>query len=149
MKTYFYVVLSIACLFGFHVGYGEETLSSDIFKPATELPPNYFPEAVSLGQQGKEEGHFYSDLFNMLFTLGLLIALLLMGSWIVKRLMHTRLHQINTTSSIKIIESRALSTKSVIYLLEIQGKEIAVAESINGITQITGVTQFKSKLDAS
>ena len=74
------------------------------------------------------------QLMNMLTTLGLLIALVLAASWALKRMMRTRMLQVNETSSIKILEQRAITAKTIISLIEIREKKIAIAESSNGVT---------------
>lgn len=76
---------------------------------------------------------FQSKFVHMLFLLGLLIAFMLLASWLIKRLMKSRLNQINTTSSIKVLETRPLSPKSTVYLLDIMGEGIVIAESGTGV----------------
>jgi len=51
-------------------------------------------------------------------------------------MLNSRIQQINTTSLIKIIERRALTPKSSIYILEIRDREIAIAESAHGIIKL-------------
>lgn len=77
--------------------------------------------------------NFYLKLLNMLFVLGLLIAFMIIGSWMIKRMMRTRLTQMNVNSQIKIIDSRPLQ-KAVLHLVEANGKRILIAESVSGVT---------------
>lgn len=67
--------------------------------------------------------------FKMFFILFALLALVFLTFWIFKNFTRIRLHQANQTKSIKIIEKRAISPKSLLYLIEIEGKKIVVSES--------------------
>ena len=72
----------------------------------------------------------------MVSTLGMLTALLLFISWFLKRMMRTRVQQLNTSSAIKIIEQRQLSARSMLYLIELEGKTFALGESSGNICLI-------------
>jgi flagellar biogenesis protein FliO len=67
--------------------------------------------------------------FKMLATLGILIIFLVLSFWALRKLAQGRLRQINQGSSIKILQRRALSNKSTLYLLEFEGKQILISES--------------------
>lgn len=95
-----------------------------------------FPLEDLVETPDKSNDRFYVEFLNMLATLGLVIAIILIAAWFLRRILNTRLEQINTTSTIKVIEKRALSPKSAVYLLEIYDKVIAIAETQNGITQL-------------
>lgn len=90
---------------------------------------------VDLGESNGER--FFWEFVNMLSTLGVILVVLLIIVWFLKRFNQTRLDQLNTNSSIKVLERRAISQKSVIYLVEIEGSALVFAESVNGITQLT------------
>lgn len=79
------------------------------------------------------EYDYWSEFFRMLLILSAIIALLLFSSWFLKRLMNTRLEQINKLNAIKVLEKRVLSQKAVAYLLEVQGKQLVVGESPAGL----------------
>jgi flagellar biogenesis protein FliO len=82
------------------------------------------------------ESHFLAEFLYMMFMLGLLIGAVLFATWFLKRMVNTRLTQLNESSNIKVIEKRTLSPKSSLYLLEIDGKEIILAESPTQIIQL-------------
>lgn len=86
-----------------------------------------------------ETDSFYLKFLNMLFILALVITFMILGSWMVKRLMRTRLSQMNQSCDIKIIESRSLSTKATVHLLEVRGKVVLIAESASGISYLATV----------
>lgn len=88
----------------------------------------YFGETVE-HELERETDSFPAKFMRMLFILVLLIGFMILASWALKRMMKTRLTQLNTTSSIKIVETRALSPRATLYLLEIQGQTLLVAES--------------------
>ncbi|MBA3722812.1 MAG: flagellar biosynthetic protein FliO [Parachlamydiaceae bacterium] len=87
----------------------------------------------------KDPQSFQSKFLNMLFMLGLLIGLMILASWIIKRLMRSREVKQNMQSSIKVLETRQLSPKATIYLLDVMGQGIVVAESPAGVHQISKV----------
>ena len=98
----------------------------------TDLPPELAKELKAAEANGGSR--FFEEFLNMLFMLGLLVGLLYVGTWIFKKMATTKMVQINETSSIKVLEQRALSTKSSLYIVEVEGKKIILGESINGIT---------------
>lgn len=89
-----------------------------------------------------EEGdnRFFQEFLNMLTTLGLIVGTILLLSWFLKKMVHSRIQQVNTTSIIKIVERRSLSPKSALYLVEIFDKQILVGETPNGLTTLAQVS---------
>lgn len=114
--------------------FGQET------PPAVHETTSHSPfpfEDIKVEQTKANDDHFISDFMNMLASLGLIIALIFIVSWFLKRFLNTRIQQINTTSAIKIVERRALTPKSAIYLLEVNGRSLVIAESTNGVTVLS------------
>ena len=68
-------------------------------------------------------------LGKMLLTLLGLIVLIFLTVWLMRRLSSGRIGRINAGQSIKILEKRPLSQKSMLYLLEVDGKRILISES--------------------
>lgn len=106
------------------------------FSPPKDLSGPVFPPEELIGEPGPDTNRFLSEFLNMAATLGLLISLILIIAWFLKRMVTTRQMQGNDTSIIKIIERRSLSPKSALYLLEIEGMSLIVAESQNGVTSL-------------
>lgn len=77
----------------------------------------------------KETDSFQTKFLNMLLILGLLIGFMILASWMLKRMTRTRADQVNQSSSIRVLETRSLSPRSTIYLLDIRGQGIVVAET--------------------
>ena len=102
--------------------------------PQSEYVFPVFPEENS--PQAQSADRFFTEFFNMLATLGLIIVLILFAAWFLKRMVNTRMIQANETSPIKILGRRGLTPKTAIYLLEINGKQIAIAESNAGVTAL-------------
>lgn len=93
--------------------------SSPLF-PASQLPIE------------ESSDKFTSELLNMLLTLGMLVAVIFALSWILKRMLNVKNQQENVRSTIKILEKRSLSPKAALYLVEVFGKTLVVAESPTG-----------------
>ena len=73
----------------------------------------------------------------MLFILGLLIGFMILASWALKRMMKSKMTHLNTASSIKVLETRYLSPRATLYLVEVQDQSFLIAESPTTVTYIT------------
>lgn len=67
--------------------------------------------------------------FKMLATLGIMLILIVVSLWMFRRLSQGKLASSNQSKSIKIIERRTLSAKSILYVVEFSGKQLLIAES--------------------
>lgn len=108
--------------------------------PPSPEPPFPFPEQANV-----PEPNFFGQFLYMLLMLGLLIGFLFFVSWFLKRLLRTKIQQANTGSLIKIVESRTLSTKATIHILEIEGKTFIVAEGPSYVTHLKPLEKFTEK----
>lgn len=99
--------------------------------------PNLLDEEA--GPEGNGLGSFFTEMLNMFFVLGFIVAAMFLVAWVLKKMLNTRLQQMNTTSTIKVLERRSLSPKSAIYLLDVHGKGIVIAETPNGITSLAEI----------
>ena len=93
-------------------------------------------ETPSLLESIVEEGKDYnylSEFVNMMLVLLLIVALLFVTVFVLKRVMKARMHSASRTSSIRILERRALGQKSALYLIDILGKGVVISESAAGI----------------
>lgn len=96
-----------------------------------------------------EEGdRFIAEFIHMLAVLGLFIGFLIVVAWFLKRMLNTRMEQINTKSPIKILERRSLSPRTTIYILNIQGLQVAIAESHTGVTLLGPVEDEEEESDS-
>jgi len=142
---YFYLIL--CCLCGNSVFAGDdspsETLTAvEAFLSAQPTPvPETSPPHPVLAPEEKpsEEVEFpklqttttsYESAFlKMIFVLIAILVVVFALFFILKRLSSKRLHQSNQLRTIKILEKRAISPKSLLYLIEIGGQKILIAES--------------------
>ncbi|OGN61311.1 MAG: hypothetical protein A3F40_02130 [Chlamydiae bacterium RIFCSPHIGHO2_12_FULL_27_8] len=80
-------------------------------------------------QEALKAPEFKGAFFKMLFMLFALIALIFITFWLFKRFSKVKMHQINLTKNIKILEKRPLSPKTMLYLIEVNGKKLLISES--------------------
>ena len=96
-----------------------------------EAAPEFFDY-----RETHEAESFQMKFINMLFLLALLIGFMILASWMLKRMMRSRLSQINTSSTIKVLETRNLSPRSTLYIIEAQGQCLLIAESHTTVTTL-------------
>jgi len=66
---------------------------------------------------------------KMLLTLIALIAAIFLTVWALRRLAQGRLKASGAGRAIHVLEKRALSPKTALYLIEVSGKQVVIAES--------------------
>ena len=93
----------------------------------------------------EEPDNFQGKFMNMLFILALLIGFMIVASLMLKRMSRNRVSQINNQSVIKVLETRYLSPRATLYLLDIEGKEILIAESHSGVSHIASFPSSSSQ----
>lgn len=108
-------------------------------KPSPNNPPEKYPEYFKeeLDKTNKfGESNFFEEFIQMMIYLIGIIAFMVFFMWIFKRLLSVKIQQSNKTCEIKIIESRAISQKTTLHIIEIYDREYAIAESLNGVTRL-------------
>lgn len=83
-----------------------------------------------------EQTEYKPTFFKMLLILIALIALIFLTFWIFRRLMRMRISQANLTKNVKILEKRALSPKTLLYIIELDGKRVLISESTLEVKKI-------------
>ena len=68
-------------------------------------------------------------LIKMFLSLIAVVVLLAVTFWFLRRLIRSRLRRGVGTESIQILEKKMISPKSMLYLLEVDGQKILLAES--------------------
>lgn len=58
-----------------------------------------------------------------------LLVLVILTIWMFRKISHGRFRGMNMLKSIKVLEKRPLSPKSMLYLVEVSGKQVLLAES--------------------
>lgn len=71
---------------------------------------------------------YESSIFRVFLSLFGLIALVGISFWLFRRLLRARSSSTNS-KSIEILERKPLSPKTMIYLVEVEGKKVLLAES--------------------
>jgi flagellar biogenesis protein FliO len=87
------------------------------------------------------EVEFKSVFFKMLFTLIALVILIVVSFYFFKRFSKMKFSSQNQNSNIKIIEKRVLSPKSILYLIEADGKKSLISESHLEVRKIKDLDQ--------
>lgn len=90
-------------------------------------------------RQENETDTFQAKFLHMLLVLGLLIAFMLLASWALKKMMKSRVTQMNTGSSIKVIETRYLSPRSSVYIIDVNGQNFLLGESPSTVTLLAAL----------
>ncbi len=96
--------------------------------------PDESGDLVALNQpeqilQEMPPGDFGAAFVKMILSLIALVALLALTVWFLRRLIQGRLEKGSTNQSIQVLEKRMISPKTMLYLIEADGKKILVAES--------------------
>jgi len=88
---------------------------------------------------------FLGDFLNMALTLAFVLGLAFVSILFLKKIMRSKMREMNKATGIKVLERRALSAKSSLYLLDVLGKGVLVGESQAGGIQL--LTEFPSGTD--
>ncbi len=75
---------------------------------------------------------------KMFLTLIALVLLLGISYWFLRRLIQNRLQKGTGQLAIQIVEKRMISPKTMLYLIEVEGKKILIAESHLEIKRLEG-----------
>jgi flagellar biogenesis protein FliO len=116
--------------------------------PSPQESPTHTSSPFTIDEKEVEElsgSRFYQEFINMLLTLGLLVGLLIGASWFMKRMMNTRLQMANDSSLIKIIEQRALSQRTTLHLIDLQGSQYLIAETQNALLLVSKDNHLKQE----
>lgn len=100
-------------------------------------PQHHFPLFNEPLEEIKHESNsFQEKFFNMLFILAMLITFMIFAAWLLKKVMRTRLSTFNASSHIKILETRNLSPRSTLYLINVEGRSILISETGATVTHL-------------
>lgn len=89
-------------------------------QPLQEEPPVDVHKAT--------ESYETAFMKTVIVLVGLLV-LVILTIWMFRKISHGRFRGMNMLKSIKILEKRPLSPKSMLYLVEVGGKQVLLAES--------------------
>ncbi|MBS0626483.1 MAG: flagellar biosynthetic protein FliO [Verrucomicrobia bacterium] len=98
----------------FTAGENGELISQNLAETAAEMPP---------------PTDYASAIIHMLLTIVAIIVLLFASIWYIRRLIQNRLQKGVGEQAIQILEKRMISPKTMLYLVEVEGKKTLIAES--------------------
>ena len=78
---------------------------------------------------------------KMFLTLTVLVILLFLSYWFLRKLIQRRLQKGVGDAEIQILEKRMISPKTMLYLIEVDKKKILIAESHLEIKRLEGFEQ--------
>jgi flagellar biosynthetic protein FliO len=84
-----------------------------------------------------EEITFETMFVKMILVLVSLLVMVAFCVWLFKRMNHSRLSQMNYHKTIKILETRPISPKTLLYLVEVGDRRILLSESQLDVRQLT------------
>jgi flagellar biogenesis protein FliO len=95
--------------------------------------------AVDVAQTASQmpTGDLGAAFVKMFLCLIVLVVLLFVSYWFLRRLIQNRLQKGVGNAAIQILEKRMISSKSMLYLIEVEGKRVLIAESHLEIKRIT------------
>lgn len=108
-------------------------------KPKKQPPPVETRAEEPESSVDEMTTNYESTFFKMILTLVGLILLIFITFWTIRRLSQGRFRQMNAGRSIKIVERRPLSPKTVLYLVEVGNKKVVIAESQLEVKTITDI----------
>ena len=70
---------------------------------------------------------------------------MILASWALKRMMKTKMTNLNTGGHIKVLETRYLSPRATIYLIKIDDQSVLIAESPTSVTYLATLPKDSEK----
>lgn len=80
---------------------------------------------------------YFEEFINMMMTLVFVLGLAIVTLLFIRKMMRSRAKQLNLSTGIKVLEKRVMSQKAALYLIDILGKGVVIAESPAGIQVVT------------
>jgi flagellar protein FliO/FliZ len=114
-------------------------------KAQPEMAPSPQKEVPSEPQNPSAATVSYENAFvKMCVTLVGLIILIVLSVWMLRRIAQGRFTKFSGPRGIAIVEKRALSQKSMLYLIEVKGKQILIAESQLEVRRLADIEDLPS-----
>jgi flagellar protein FliO/FliZ len=124
--------------------------SSQQAAPSPAPAPTQIPEAPL--KHDEDLSHFQSTtksyesaFIKMLLCLAGILIFVFVVFFIIRKASSSRLKQSNHFRTIKLLEKRAISPKSMLYLIEIGGKQILLAESQLEIRNVSNLEWLQNE----
>lgn len=117
MRKHFYFILLIFFSLFAKTSFADLTLNNE-----KELQKENFENTLP-------KVDFQKSFFKMMVSLAVIVVLSILTIWAFKRISRAKIDTANKQKAIKIIEKRALSPKSMLYLVDYEGKKVFISES--------------------
>lgn len=121
------------------MAFAQDTTPTQKQEQTVETPDTKDSDFFDLGEAPTS---YRGAFMKMMLTMLGLIVLIVISVWLLRRVSHGRMKQMNYGRSIKVLERRPLSAKSILYLVEISGKKVVIAESQVEVRGITTADHF-------
>jgi hypothetical protein len=116
-----------------HETASQENPVQETKKEAAPRPPYFADDDDEKKEAQVEQPHFSELLSRMLIMLVVTVGGFALFAWFAKKFLHNRMQGLNRQGRIQIVEQRALSQKSALYIIKIDAKEYLITESASGI----------------
>lgn len=90
-----------------------------------------------------KEFDYWKEFFKMMLILGIILTVVLVIAYFLKNFLNQKTKILNQNNHIKILEKRNLSQKSLVYLIEVNGKQMVLSESSNNGVHFMGEVPAK------
>lgn len=130
----------------------EMELLADTSKPSPPsekegvLPPEKMEEETPATVHYTTESYETTFIKTIVVLVGLLV-LVTLTIWMFRKISHGRFRGVNMMKSIKVLEKRPLSPKSMLYLIEVNGKQVLLSESQLEVRNIATLDYLDSDKD--
>lgn len=104
-------------------------------------PEPTVPSEPAQPESAQITSSYQSSFVKMMITLVALLVLIVLSVWMLRRISHGRFKQLNYNRTIKVLERRPLSAKSILYLIQVGEKKILVSESQLEVRSLTAVDE--------
>lgn len=113
-------------------------------KEGTPLPVEEIPSSVDMS---KATESYETAFIKTIVVLVCLLVLVALTIWMFRKISNGRLRNFNYHKAVKILEKRPLSPKSMLYLIEVGGKQVLIAESQLEVRTVTTLDWLGSDKD--
>ncbi|MCH9611692.1 MAG: hypothetical protein S4CHLAM102_01620 [Chlamydiia bacterium] len=94
-----------------------------------------------------DKENFQGAFYRTFLTLLGIIVLVFLTIWIFRRAPMSRTRGLNYKKNIKVLERRQLSPKTMLYIIEVYGKQVILAESQLEVTRVTSIDWLPTTKD--
>lgn len=105
-------------------------ISEEVVMESMEETENNDPLQIEEG--GLRQMSYWKEFSRMMMILGCILGVVLILAWLLRGFLNKRVQLANESNLIKILERRNLSQKSMIYLIEVHGKQFLIGDSAAG-----------------